>query len=125
LIPPLFLEAWQEILSCVFVAGVTLAAGTVRSGSSVKSEFFYFAVRSILIGALLMFFAFEAIHVGDSMMMLRRPRASGSSGWANLPQFLLAWPILSVFVFGVTAGDAPSPQPQQGEIVSNPGPNPL
>ena len=109
-VPPLFPEVWQKLLSCAFLAGAALAVTTVRQTGTVKSEIFSHAVRCMLIGALLTFHCFEWLHLTSNLSMTLS-RRGGPSGWSDLPHVLLAWPIISVFVFGVTAGGMPDPPP--------------
>ena len=108
---PLFPDLWQQLLSCIMVDGIVLLAASARPGQTVASELLYDATRSISIGALLGFFLIQGMYFADRISLMDdAPRTR------TVTEFVYAWPILSLFVMGMTAGNSPVPLP----VVSRP-----
>lgn len=115
LVPPLFQEPWQPILSFVFVGGALLLAASVQPGNSVRSELLSDATRSILAGAVLALFASQGLYLFESVISLGRYRTPLSCPWTSVFRSMtLACPILSLFIMGTTAGNSPyrTPAPE-------------
>jgi hypothetical protein len=100
---PLLPELWEQLAACMFVAGSSFLAASLRPGRTVLSEFLSDATRSIAVGALLTFFGFQVAYFSDRISLV----AAASAPWTKLfPGMILAWPVLSLLVFGFTAGNS-------------------
>lgn len=100
---PLLPALWQKLAACFFAGGCTLFAASVRPGRTVGSEILSDVTRSIVVAAPLTFFLIQASYLLDRISLMTAFRVP----WTRLvPGMILAWPVISLFVFGITAGNS-------------------
>ena len=105
---PLFPELWQQLLGCIMVDVIVLLVASTRPGHTVARELLCDVTHSILIGALLAFFAIQGMYFIERMSLMATLASTTVPLRTRLvSEFVYAWPLISLFVMCTTAGNSP------------------